>query len=444
MRSNHRALVLILLAAAFLLLFVAVVAVALFFVLRQRPAEAANWQDPLAELVPDEIAPDLALYPLAGASELETIDAALANGDLETAYATLIFGLDLSDAQRIGRLIILGRKQAAAERPERAALAYQQIFDLAVLSARLTDPERADALMASGNGWAQVEREAEALRAFDQTYVVAIHSPYLQMAQRRELLTRLSVAYEALGEEERARICREEIVKLDQEVQKPPAVPLPNPELPGRGEAVSTAEVGRLEQARRDAALALLESFSPGEEPPPGPVQGLAKALQAEDAAKLELYRQELETTSQPGKRIGVLWEMIRWLTLKEKVALRGFGLSLVPEWEAQAAEIQSMLSVAYEELFFAYEDLVTALPDASLIEPGGYQVRRRVNLAGRLGQYPNYPVQQMADKLQDAALALIAAGAGDQLYVDELAGEAGLSFFLNPAARYGQPPQGP
>jgi len=444
MRSNHRALVLILLVAAFLLLFVAVVAVALFFVLRQRPAEAADWQDPLAELAPDEAAPDLALYPLAGASEVETIDAALANGDLETAYATLIFGLDMSDAQRIGRLIILGREQAAAERPERAALAYQQIFDLAVLSARLTDPERADALMASGNGWAQVEREAEALRAFDQTYVVAIHSPYLQMAQRRELLARLSAAYEALGEEERARICREKIVKLDQEVQKPPTVPLPNPELPGRGEAVSTAEVGRLEQARRDAALALLESFSPGEEPPPGPVQGLAQALQAEDAAKLELYRQELESTSQPGKRIGVLWEMIRWLTLKEKVALRGFGLSLAPEWEAQAAEIQSMLSVAYEELFFAYEDMVTALPDATLIEPGRYRVRRQMNLAGRLGQYPNYPVQQMADKLQDAALALIAAGAGDQLYVDELAGDAGLSFFLNPAARYGQPPQGP
>jgi len=202
--------------------------------------------------------------------------------------------------------------------------------------------------------------------------------------------------------------------------------------------------VGQLEQARREAALALIESFSPGETPPPEPVQALAQALVAEDAAKLELYHQELAATSQPGRRIAVLWAMIRWLTLKYKVALGGFGLSLVPEWEAQAATIQSTLSVAYEELFFAYEDLVAGLPDATVIKPGSYLVRRQVNLAGRLGQYPNYPVQQMAEELQAAAVALISAGAREQLYVDALAEDAGLYFYLNLAERYGQPPLEP
>ena len=444
MRSNRRVLIVILLAAAFLLLLVAIVAVALFFVLRQPPAEVAAWQDPVAGLAADEIDPSLALYPLAGAAELETVDAGLDSGDLETAYATLLFGLGPTDAQRIGRLVILGREQAEAERPQRAALVYQQIFDLAVLSPRLTDAARSDALLASGKGWARIEEEASALRAFDQAYVVAVGSPYLQMAQRQEILTHLSAAYQALGEEGRARSCQDRVLELGQEVQKPSAAPPPLPELPERGEAVSSAEVGQLEQARREAALALIESFAPGEMPPPEPVQALAQALQAEDAAKLELYRQELAATSQPSRRIAVLWAMIRWLTLKYKVALGGFGLSLVPEWEAQEAEIQSTLGVAYEELFFAYEDLVTALPEAALIDPGSYLVRRQVNLAGRLGQYPNYPVQQMAEDLQAAAMALIAAGAGEELYVDALAEDSGLYFYLNLAERYGQPPLAP
>jgi hypothetical protein len=135
---------------------------------------------------------------------------------------------------------------------------------------------------------------------------------------------------------------------------------------------------------------------------------------------------------------------MIRWLTLKYQVATRGFGLSLVPEWEAQAADIQSALSKAYEDLFFDYEDLVTALPEASLIGPGSYVVRRQMNLAGRLGRYPNYPDQQLADKLRDAAIELIAGGAGDWLYVDVVAKGEGLRFLLNPADQYGQPPLSP
>ena len=445
MRSSQRKLVWILLAVVVFLLLVAVVSGGIYLLVRGRSPATTGWQDPISQVLPAEVLPDLALYPLAGALPLETIDAAIASGDLETAYATLVFGLDLSDAQRIGRMILLGKRFAEAEEPDRASLAYQQIYDLAVLSPALNDPARADALLSAGKGWAAIKQEAPALAAYDQVYTVAVYSPYLQRADCRELLSLLETAYRDLGAVEAAEACRQKIVELDQEPQpQPSAPPIEFPGLPSIGEPVSSPEVGALEEARRQAAYALLQSLSRGVEPPARQVSALAEALKAEDAAKLALYRREVEGTTQVSRRIDVYWHLIHWLTLKEQVAEKAFGLSIVPEWEAQAADVRSALSTAYEDLFYDYEDLVTALPNAALMEPGHYQDRRLVTLSGRLGQYPNYPEQQMADKIREAVTKLIAAGFVQPLYVDQMSDDMGLRFFLSPASGYGAPAQGP
>jgi hypothetical protein len=428
------------------LVVVAAVVAVIYFVLRQQPAVETVWQDPMAAIRPEEIAIDLALYPLAGALELETVDAAIANGDLETAYATLVFGLELTDAQRAGRLVLLGGRFVEAEKLERAALCYQQVYDMAVLEPNLSDPARADALLAAGRGWASLGDTERALEVYDQVHLVAMESPYLQMANRRDLLVALEAAYEALGREDLAEASRAETVELDRQTQpQPPAVPGDRPGLgPGEG-VLSSAEVGALEEARRQAAFDLLQAYSAQGEAPADLVAGLAQALQAEDGAKLALYEQELEGATQPGRRIDAHWQTIRWLMLKYQVAAGGFGLSLVPQWEESIAEIQSDLSKAYESLFFDYEDLVTALPVAGLIGPGSYQVRREVILDGRLGRYVNYPARQLTDKLQDAVQELIASGAVDRLYVDVTSGEEGqLHFYLSPAGEYGQPVQSP
>lgn len=432
-------------AAAFLLLIAAGSAVA-FFVLGQQGARDSEWVDPIAAIRPDEVAPVLALYPLAGALELDTVDAAMDNGELETAYAILVYAQDLTDAQRLGRLVRLGGLFAQAEKPDRAALCFQQVYDSAILNPRLTDPARADALLASGRGWASVGDEAPALQAFDQVYLLAVESPYLQMANRRDLLVALETAYEDLGYGERAQACRAGIVELDQEARpQPPALPGQQPNLPGRTGTVSSPEVGTLEDARREAAFAVLQAYADGGEPSPELVESLSQVLVAEDAAKLALYEQELAATTQPGRQIDVHWQTIRWLMLKYQVAAGGFGLTIVPAWQAAVPEIQSDLSKAYEDLFFDYEDLVTALPQAGLIGPGSYRVRRQVVLDGRLGHYVNYPARQLADKLQDAARALIAAGSAERLYVDvRNEEERELQFFLSPAEEYGVSAQAP
>lgn len=430
----------VLLAIATILLLLVAGAAVIFVLLGQQEGGEVGWQDPIAAIRPDEVAPDLALYPLAGALELETADAAIDNGALETAYAILVFGQEFSDAQRLGRLIRLGGNFAEAERPDRAALCYQQVYDLAILHPRLSDPARADAFFGSGRGWAAVGDEVQAVRAFDQVYVLAMESPYLQMANRRDLLVGLETAYEALGYPERAEACRARIIELDQEARpQPPALPGEQPDLPLGVDAVSSAEVGTLESGRREAAFALLQAVAEGGEAPAEALETLDRALLAEDAAKQTLYSQELEATSQPGRRIDVHWQMIRWLMLKYQVAAGGFGLSLVPAWEAALPGIQSELSKAYEDLYFDYEDLVAALPQAGLIGPGSYQVRRQVLLEGRMGRYVNYPAGQLAGKLQDAARELIAAGSAERLYVDVRSEEEKeLEFFLSSADEYG------
>jgi hypothetical protein len=214
--------------------------------------------------------------------------------------------------------------------------------------------------------------------------------------------------------------------------------------LPLGGEPISSPEVGSLEEIRRQAAFSVLESLAETGSAPADQVAALANALLAEDAAKLALYQQELGATTQPSRRTNVHWHTIRWLTLKYQVASKAYGLSIVPDWEAQLSDIQSSLSTAYENLLFDYEDLVTALPDASLVGPGSYRVRRLVTTAGRLGQYPNYRELQMAEAIREAVAGLIAAGFGDQLFVDVRTEETGLHFFLNPGSRYGVPAQEP
>jgi hypothetical protein len=434
-------LIWILLGLVALLIVVAVGSVAGYLLLSDRPDEAADaWQDPVAGIVPEEVAPDIALYPLAGASDVDTIDLAIDNGQPYTAYAALLQTLDLPDAQRSGRLLDLADRFQQAGNPEMARLALQQAYDIAVLSPELSDPQRADALLSIGRGWAGLKEDERAMTAYDQAYVVALDSPFLQTAFRRELLSSLVTACSELGRDEQAAQCRQQLALMDQRAQPQPPAAAEDPiGLFGSQEPVSSEEIGKLEETRRQAALAVLKSVSEGQQLDQGLAGALSQALQAEDQAKLALYNQELQATTQPGGRASIHWAQLRWLMMKSKVAGKSFGLSLVPAWEAQAAEIRSELSKAYEALRFDYEDIVTSLPDAALMEPGRYEIWRWLLLAGRLGQYPNYGEGQLAGKLQEAAQKQIASGAQAPLYVDVRSEEQGLHYFLSSAAGYGQ-----
>jgi hypothetical protein len=272
----------------------------------------------------------------------------------------------------------------------------------------------------------------QALLALDQAEVIAAQSPHLQTAQRRSILVLLEEAYRDLEESKLAAEAHSQIASLDQSTSGEAALSLATTaDLPSDGAPISSPEVGALEEARRQAAYAVIDSLSRGE-PASEPLSSLAGALKAEDAAKLDLYNQQLEATTQPGRRSQIHQLLVRWLLLKSRIAQKGFGLSIVPEWENQATDIQASLSKAHEELAFDYEDWSASLPDADQTAPSSYAALRSIALSGRLGQYPNYPSGQLGEKVRAAVASMVEAGYVDDLYlgVNEVDGQ--VQFFLS------------
>jgi hypothetical protein len=140
-------------------------------------------------------------------------------------------------------------------------------------------------------------------------------------------------------------------------------------------------------------------------------------------------------------EKVAIAWHKIRWLTIKYQVALGGYGLSMVPEWEAQSAEIQSELSKAYEDLYALHGEQVIALPEADTIDRAWVEVFRQEIEVGQLGLYPNYPEEQLTAKLKEATEKLIASGQDRSLRVDILYQDNVTVFILTSDEFYGQSP---
>ena len=138
-------------------------------------------------------------------------------------------------------------------------------------------------------------------------------------------------------------------------------------------------------------------------------------------------------------EKVAVAWHKVRWLTIKYQAASGSYGLSLVPEWEAQVAEIQSELSKAYEDLYALHSEQIIALPEADAIDRAWVEVLRQEIEVGRLGLYPNYPEEQLAAKLKEATEKLITAGQGRSLHVDILSQDKVNIFILASDESYGQ-----
>ena len=137
-----------------------------------------------------------------------------------------------------------------------------------------------------------------------------------------------------------------------------------------------------------------------------------------EDQAKLPYYDSQLAATPQLSVQISVVQARINWLSVKYRIARRGYGISLVPEWESQAESIRAELTKSYELLFALYADLIVAIPNADQIDLATEEVLRRENLAGILGRYPNYPAEQRLAQLLQATAQLIESRPGEKMRV--------------------------
>ena len=164
-------------------------------------------------------------------------------------------------------------------------------------------------------------------------------------------------------------------------------------------------------QAKRaSAALSIAKLDANGDPVPPDLVDALSGALFGEDDQWTRIAG--VPTTKLTlAQKVGLLRAQVDWLTIKDRVARKSYGFSIVPEWEDGEADIRSALAKAYENLNVLRTEQSVALPQTNDIDLAQSYLLRRLLLAGRLGQYPSFPENDLVDQLNNATDTLI----GDQ-----------------------------
>ena len=405
----------VLTAATVLLVLVGVASLGAFFLLREQPFDVPEWQDPLTLVEPGRIDPALAVAGLGGVSDGDLSAKALAQGRSDTALAILVFSPSIGDRESAGDFLLLANHLRNDNRPDLATASYRLAGTIATLSPDLPDTVRADTFVLAGEGLARLEQFGLAQLFFDQAFNIAMASPYLQAATRRTVFQRLHQGYQIIGDRERAH------VSLERSAEPFPAVSVVEspPVLPVAESPLVSLEVQQAEAARWKAAQALSNALVVrGGYAPPELVTALREALVTEDQVKLPYYDAQLAATPQLSVQISVVQARINWLSVKHRVARRGYGVSLVPEWEVQAEEIRAELTKSYELLFALYADLIVATPNAEQIDLATEEILRRENLAGTLGRYPNYPAEQRIAQLLQATAQLVELRPGEKMRV--------------------------
>ncbi|TEU19485.1 MAG: hypothetical protein E3J21_03660 [Anaerolineales bacterium] len=444
MGSIRKWLFFILVSGFLIFVLAGLIAFGAYFFTSRREVSLSAWSDPIAHIETENVKPALALLPLAGVSSSDAFSQAMEAGELESAYAILVFSLDLSERERVGSFLLLARHYAEAGNATKAKLCYRQASAIATLSPVLSDFTRADAYLQIGSGLASLREQGKAKLNYEQAYTIALYSPYLKKAHQKSILDKLASAYEAIGESQRAEQALNQIAALDLEVsdstESEPADKDREFLLGRPNEPTMTKEVAEAEAARREEALNLSDYLlSTLKQPPDNLMANMAQALRTEDEARLSFYNTEPADPPMLLEKVAIAWHKVRWLTIKYQVASGGYGLSLMPEWEAQVAEIQSELSKAYEDLYALHSEQVIALPEADTIDQAWVEVLRQEIEVGRLGLYPNYPEEQLTAKLKEATEKLIAAGQDRSLRVDILSQDNVNVFILTSDESYGQ-----
>jgi tetratricopeptide (TPR) repeat protein len=385
---------------------------------------------------PNEIDPHGALATLAGVSDVEVVNQALSQGDLETAYATVLFSTQLTDREQVGNLLLLGQAQAIEGDNSRAQRCYRQASLISVLSPTLSDFGRASSLLEVGEGLVEAGSRDEALFNYDQAFVLAVHSPFMKDPHRADTLGLLATGYSELGRAELSEECdslRTEILYSTDVTGTAstltPEQPIANflTQIP----APPAAMVASYEERRKEAVRELrnaLQDNSDVNAVSPELVTDVTQALVNEDNARSTAYEDELAAASSLVLRIGIAEARVDWLLIKYRVSLGGFGLDLVPAWSEDVAGIAAELSAAREELHAIYGEQIDTFGDEMAKDRAWFDVLRLEILQGRLGLYPDYPEEELISQLAEVSASL--ADAGDPSLHPEAVYEDGVPVF--------------
>ena len=159
-----------------------------------------------------------------------------------------------------------------------------------------------------------------------------------------------------------------------------------------------------MEMARFQAAIELITTM---EARPVGQTevkrQALEKALLAEDQAQDQYYLEQMRKAPTISARLAVARQRSAWLTLKWRVAARGFGLALVPDWESSLRDIEAGLRRALEDQYTLQLELAAVLPDALQARQAVMDTLVEEIKLAQIGLFPNAPERGLANDLTTA-----------------------------------------
>ena len=352
--------------------------------LRYRRSALSPWRDPKTVLDWSKIDPHLALRELEGDLPRDIFWIALEARDITTAYATLTYAVDLDPQERYGLWLVLAQRARGSAHRAMRRICYSTAAAVVTLAPELSDLTRAQTLLTAAQGMADLGATMDALFYLDQVYAVVHHGDRLTRAHRRAIMDQSLALHQALGRE-----LGEWHALVDRE---PGSVLLGQPsssrsvKRPGfmhLSDRVIQATVTRqwMVQQVLQTTGANRGAFSRDQ------LDDLASVLLNEDTVRQQSY-----AALGPEHQIDLARDQVAWMILKSRVAHKGFGLGIVPEWEQQVTEIDARLRFAQDTFYTQYQELL------------GLDQERTILLAkveqGLLGFYPDWPRKEWASQL--------------------------------------------
>ncbi|HRW07027.1 MAG TPA: hypothetical protein P5121_18115, partial [Caldilineaceae bacterium] len=335
-----------------------------------------------------QIRPELALMYLAG----DPVDAlamqALQAGEYATSQALVTFGASAVSNPNVTLVLQLAQRTREADNRTAALQLLRKGRAMAILATALTPDERAEALMVCATNFLALDQEAEAIDAARQVQRIAEQTPDMLPAVRSRLLQDLALITNQLPDD----LLRQQVRELARNPYITPSGIVIQEPLPfADGSIEFEQQLTDLIQTRQQLSRQLAERMIQAPVADLHPlVQALAQALQAEDSQRT-LYFTQLSSSENLTFSLQFYFinEYRRWLLLKLAVAQRAFGLSLVPEWEAERATIVDELVRITDDLEADYLTLAQSEAEPLRQSAQRIAIMRWFALQTELGLYP-------------------------------------------------------
>ena len=301
-------------------------------------------------------------------------------------------------------MLSLGQAFAAAGDSEKASICYRLMTSLAVLSADFHDYQKANLLLQAGDGLTLLGRRTEAEDAYDRAQELARYSPVLQPSIRSQLLMLLAAKYDILGlSAKSADAARSAAQAAPARADEAVTVALPSPPVSWQGDE-SWVKLKSLEMARFQAAIELITTM---EARPSGRPRSSGRRWRRHcwprTRRRTQYYLEQMRKAPTISARLAVARQRSAWLTLKWRVAARGYGLALVPDWESSLRDIEAGLRRALEDQYTLQLELAAVLPDALQARQAVMDTLVEEIKLAQIGLFPNAPERGLANDLTTA-----------------------------------------